>query len=107
MVYIIVTTCFPTHKGNEAARKYIEQLKKYPEDDSLGESVLDLAVKATTDGIKAISISEAKKGKLEESLTRTNNILAMYNEIEGYEYTVEIWLSPAEALATIGMKMPK
>ncbi|MFX1317188.1 MAG: hypothetical protein ACFE9T_15105, partial [Promethearchaeota archaeon] len=97
---------FPSHKGPEVAKKFLEQLKKYPEDDSLGETIVNAAVKATTGGVKALSVSTVKKGKLEESLNRTNEVLAMYNEIEGFEYTIEVWSEPAEALATLGMKMP-
>jgi hypothetical protein len=105
--YIFVCSKFPSHKGPEAAKKFLEQLKKYPDDDSLGENVVNAAVKARTDGIHVVSVSTVKKGKLEDSLARTNEILAMYNEIEGFEYTIEVWSEPGEALATIGMKMPE
>ena len=106
MVYLFVSILFPSDTAPDAGKKFLEQLKKYPDDETLYESLVDAAVKTTEDGIRAVSISRVKKGKLEESLIRTNNILALYNEVEGLEYTVEIWQEPAEALATIGMKIP-
>ena len=106
MVYIVVNMVFPSHKAPEAGKKFLEVLSKYPDDDSLGETVVNSAVKTTTCGIRVLNVSTVKKGKLEENLTRGNEILAMFNEVEGYEYTMEVWQEPAEALATLGMKMP-
>lgn len=107
MVYVVTNIIFPSHKAPETAKKFLEQLSKYPDDESLGETAVNAAVKTTTCGIRVLNVSTVKKGKLEESLTRGNEILAMYNEIEGFEYTMEVWSEPAEALATLGMKMPK
>lgn len=105
--YVFVNSKLPSHKAPEAARKFLEQLKKYPPDDSLGETVVNAAIKARTDGVQVVSVSTVKKGKLEDFLTRSNEILSMYNEIEGFEYTIEVWAEPAEALATLGLKMPE
>ncbi|MCK4479886.1 MAG: hypothetical protein KAV01_05110 [Candidatus Lokiarchaeota archaeon] len=107
MVYIVTTIIFPSHKAPEAAKKFLEALSKYPEDESLGETAVNAAIKTSTFGIRVLNVATVKKGKLEESLTRGNEILAMYNEIEGFEYTMEVWQEPAEALATLGMKMPE
>lgn len=107
MVYIVTNSIFPSHRAPEAGKKFLEQLKKYAEDESLGETLVNAAVKTTTCGIRVLNVTTVKKGKLEESLTRGNEILAMYNEIEGFEYTMEVWQEPAEALATLGLKMPE
>jgi len=106
MVYLFVSMLFPSDKAPDAGKKFLEQLKKYPDDETLGESLVDAAVKTTEAGIRAVSVTRVAKGKLEENLIRANNILAMYNEVEGLEYTIEFWQEPAEALATIGLKMP-
>ena len=107
MPYIFVFSKFPSHKAPETGKKFLEQLKKYPSDDSLGITVVNAAVKARTDGVQVVSVSTVIKGKLEDSLNRTNEILSMYNEIEGFEYTIEVWSEPGEALATVGLKMPE
>ncbi|MFX0136228.1 MAG: hypothetical protein ACFFDN_21490, partial [Candidatus Hodarchaeota archaeon] len=97
---------YPTHKAKEVAKKYLEFLAKYPPDESLGERIVQAAVRITKDGVNGTSVIKVKKGKLEELRTRALNAMAMFNEIEGFEYTIEIWSTREEALATIGMKLP-
>ena len=107
MPYIISTTCWPSDKTPEVVKKAIEVVKKFPEDKSLGEQVVPNAVTPTTDGIKTISIFEVKKGKLEEALTRSQKISAMYQTIAGFEYAIEVWLTLIEAYAAIGQTPPE
>lgn len=49
-----------------------------------------MAVKSVHGGIKVTGISEAKEGKLEEASNRTVNMMVMFQNIEGFEYTTEI-----------------
>ena len=107
MVYVVTNIIFPSHRAPEAGKKFLEQLKKYAEDESLGETLVNAAVKTTTCGIRVVTVSKINKGKLEETLTRGNEILAMFNGIEGFEYSYEVWSEAGEALATLGMKMPE
>jgi len=37
MPYVLIKTWFPPHKAEEVAKVYIEELKKYPPDRSLGD----------------------------------------------------------------------
>ena len=106
MVYIFTISRYPTHKAKEVAKKYFDMLAKYPPDESLGEGIVQAAVRTTKDGVNVIGILKVKKGKLEEARTRLLNAMSMVNEIEGCEYTIEIWATVEEALATIGMKLP-
>ena len=82
-------------------------MKKFPTDESLGETVVDAVTTATKDGLKTVSISVPKEGKLEESLTRTTATMAMFQPIQGFSYSIEIYTSAEESLAAIGMKMPE
>jgi len=107
MPYIIVKTCWPSHQVPEVVKKAIEQIKKFPEDSSLGETILPNAVKATTDGFKTISVTEAAKGKFEELYARAGEIMQLYAPIEGFEYSIEVWATVAEAFATIGQTPPE
>ncbi|MFX1392413.1 MAG: hypothetical protein ACFFAH_02460 [Promethearchaeota archaeon] len=106
MPFIFVTAWYPTHKATEVAKRYFEQLKKYPEDPSLGETRVQAAVNIGKRGVKVKNISKVNEGKLEESLTYTRNAMSMYNDIEGFEYSIVVWSEVTEALATIGMKLP-
>ena len=64
-------------------------------------------MKATPQGIRVIGISEVKEGKLEEAYTRTVSMMVMFHSIEGFEYTVDIYLKVEEALPLIGMSSPE
>jgi hypothetical protein len=106
MPYIIVTTQYPSHKAQEVAETYLEALKKYPPDESLGTPVVPAAVKTTLEGIKVMGIIEAKAGKFEEAVDRTIKEMAMYLPIKGLEYSIDTWASVSEAMSSIGMSMP-
>ena len=106
MPYLIITTSWPSDKSDEAAKKFFEVMKKYPPDSKLGTQVVPAAFTRTLQGIKAIVITEVKKGKLEDLLTRVGKMLAMYRTIPGYEAQVDTYLTLEEALGTIGMSPP-
>ena len=106
MPYIVTSSLYPSDKAMEVGKKYLEVLKKYPPDQTLGSELVPAAVKTTEQGIKVMSIVEVKKGKLEEALNRAINEMAMFLSIVGFEYSIDVHLSAAEAMATIGMSLP-
>jgi hypothetical protein len=106
MPYVIITALWPSDKSDETAKMFFEVMKKYPPDDSLGTPVVPAAFNSTLQGIKAITITEAKKGKLEDLLIRVGNVLAMYRNIQGYEAQVETYSTLEEALGSIGLSLP-
>jgi len=106
MPYILVKSWYPAHKIPEAVKIYVEMLKKYPADDSLGEQIVPNAVKSTELGITSIGITKVKEGKLEEALTRSQNSLVMFHGLEGFRYKIEVWATIEEAMAYIGRSMP-
>ena len=107
MPYIISTSLYPSHKASEVAEKYLEAIQKYPPDENLANPVVPAAVKTTGQGIKVIGISEVKEGKLEEAYARTVSMMVMFHSIEGFEYTVDIYLKVEEALPLIGISFPE
>ncbi len=107
MPYIIVTSWFPLSKGTDVAEKYIEERKKFPPDKSLTKEVIQSALKVEKNKVKAMYVAEVKEGKLDEALARQQNALLMYHDIEGYEYTIEIFFNIIEAMGMIGMKAPE
>ncbi|MBY8981247.1 MAG: hypothetical protein KGD72_12720 [Candidatus Lokiarchaeota archaeon] len=106
MVYLLATVWFPPHKGEEVGKKFLEITKKFPEDRSLGKSVLDGALMRTKYGIKAITISEVKEGKLDDGLARVSEILALYSEIEGVNSRVDTMATLVESMEMVGLKPP-
>ena len=107
MVYLLATVWFPPHKGEELGKKFLEVGKKFPEDRSLGKLVLDGALMRTKDGIKAITISKVKEGKLDDALAKVNDMLAFYSEIEGVNSRVDTMATLVESLDIVGIKIPE
>ena len=103
MPYIFTTSMYPSDKAPEVAKRYLEAIAKYPPDASLGTQIVPAAVITTLQGIKVIGIIEVKKGKLEDAMVRVANMMAMFFNIEGFEYTMERYATVEEALKTIGM----
>lgn len=107
MVYLLMTVWFPPHKGEEVGKKFLELIKKFPPDKSLGKVVLDGALMRTKYGIKAITISEVKEGKLEEAFARTSEMLAFYSEIEGVNSRLDTMATLIESMDLVGLKVPE
>ena len=107
MPHIFVTVWYPTDKVPEIVKIWFQSLKKFPTDESLGETVVNAVTTATKEGLKTVSVSVPKKGKLEESLTRIEAEMAMFQPIHGFSYSIELYSSAEESLASIGMKMPE
>jgi hypothetical protein len=107
MPYLVTTSTYPPEKASEAAETYFEALKKYPIDENLSTELVPAAVKSTAEGIKVVSFLEVKPGKLEEVLTRVTNFMVMFQRIQGYRYTTEIYYKVEEALAMIGLSLPE
>ena len=103
MPYIVVKSRYPTHKVPEVAKRYLEMVEKFPQDKTLSEAVVPSSIKATEQGIEVMGISLVKEGKLEEALSRTTQMMVMYHDIEGYEYSVEVQNTVWEGLEFIGM----
>ncbi len=103
MPYIIIRTLYPPCKIDEAAKKYVEIMEKFPPDDNLGKVVVPVAVTITTDGVEALAISEVKRDKLADALDYTAKVMLEYRNIEGYKYEIKTWSTGEEALGMLGL----
>lgn len=106
MPNILIKTWFPPHKVEEVAEVYMEELKKYRPDRSLGKSLTTI-IKPNANGIVSLEIFEVKEGKLEEALNHYHSVQIMYHNIEGFKYEIEVWRTSVEAMALLGMKPPE
>jgi len=106
MPYIIVTAWYPTDIVDEVTDKYMEVLKQYPFDRSLGKETIQVAVSSGKKGIKTLSIAEIKEGKLEEAITWTGKRLFPFQSIKGFESKTRVWGTIIEALEGIGRSLP-
>ena len=99
MVYIVIKTWYPSHVTDKVNEKYLEMIQKFPPDNTLSEQVVPAAVKATKKGYEVMSIQLVKEGKFDETVARVGAALAMLRNIEGYEYSIEVWATLGEAQA--------
>ncbi len=107
MPYVFTTSYFPFTKGPETAKIYLEGLKSSKNViKGLAKEIVPNSLKATIDGIEAISVHEVEKGKLEEFFVAQQKIMVMFHKIEGYKYKIDVRLNINEALELIGMKFP-
>ena len=104
MPLIMVTSWAPFNKTNEAAKKFLEVMEKYPQ-ESFEKSWL-AGVKSDEDGIKSVWLTEIERGKLEEALNLTAKREAEYLSIEGYRFKMETLITYEDAMPLIGLEMP-
>lgn len=107
MVMVVNTSWFPTSKSSEVGKKYLEILKQFPPDKTISKVIVPVGVRTTTEGMKSFTINEVKEGKLKEFMNLAYQQILIYSKIEGYQAEMEFYMSGAEALSLVGLKMPE
>ncbi|MFX0021037.1 MAG: hypothetical protein ACFE9S_01835 [Candidatus Hermodarchaeota archaeon] len=108
MPHIVIFAKCPSHVAGKFIDKVVEALQKnlFPDDESQQEALVRSAWKITEDGIKFLSITGVKEGKLEESLKAIYKEMLYYSEIKGFESNVEVWGTWREGFKAIGREIP-
>lgn len=108
MPHIVIFAKFPSHLTTTVVEKMLEANKKnlFPGDESIQENVVQSAGTFSEDGIRVLSVTLVKEGKLEEALNSVRKEQAYYSEIEGFESSIEVWSTLQEGLQAFGMKLP-
>ena len=104
---LMITSWYPVSKATEIGKLYLEIRKKYPLDRSIGKRVVPVAVRNVKDGIRNVSIYEAKKDKFEALMAHMVKLMLEFGKVEGYKYEIETLMSGNEAMPLIGMEMPE
>jgi hypothetical protein len=107
MVYLVAETRYPANKAGEVGKKYLEVMKKYPQDKSISKPIIPSAIWVTHEGIHGLVVYSIMPGKVKEAMDMANNRLLMLSTIEGVRYDVRIAYELAEALPLIGLSAPK
>ncbi len=109
MPHIVMFMKYPTHIVREVVQKALESVQKnlFPDDESIQETLVLSAWKSTEDGLRALSVTRVKEGKLEEALKMVNKEMVYFSEIEGFETSVEVWGTYQEAFEALGMELPE
>jgi len=103
MPYIITNSLYPSDIVNDVAKRYIEAMTKYPPNEKLATEIVPCAVKSTHEGIQVISIAEVKEGKMDEAYKHCLGRMVMFQNIQGFEYRMDIYATAEEAFQLIGM----
>ena len=106
MPYIVSFVKYPSHLGPKLAKKYLEYMQKFPEDSSIGKTMIQGALMRTKHGIKGVTITEVNEGKLEAAIDRAQDLVDVYSEIEGVNARFDIMATLGESMEMIGLKMP-
>lgn len=106
MPYLKITSQYPSDTGPAVVDKYLDVLSKFPHDESISIETVPAAVKMTHKGIRSFSLSEVKEGKLDAAYSRAVKMMAMFQSVKGFEYSIDIYSKVDEAMAAIGMEMP-
>lgn len=108
MVLIVVQSWYPASQAENAGKAYMEALKKYPEDLSLGKPILRAAVKMIKEGIHAMAITSVKEGKFKEVMDNAVNVSLLNAKfIEGLKTSIDVYYDLAEALPFVGLTAPE
>ena len=97
MPYIIVQLWYPTDINTEVTEKFLEVVKEFPFDRSLGKETIQVASNTNKKGVEVISVMEVKKGKLEEAWAWGSKRMRSFQSINGLEYDMRLWTTLAEA----------
>ena len=98
VVYIVLKSFYPTNKVEEVQKIYMELVKKYPPDDSIAETLIRGAGKASEKGYEGMSIWKVKEGKFDPMVIRIMKAMSMFNNIEEFGWSVDVWATPEETL---------
>ena len=106
MPYIVVMTWTPLSKGKQVVEIYAKVRQKYPVDKTLTKELIQGVLKVEGDKSKSISISKVKDGMMNKALLRQQEAMAMFHDVEGIEYTIDVYFDFPESFSMIGMQAP-
>lgn len=108
MVLIVTQTWYPISQAENAAKAYLEAMKKFPVDRSLSKPILKSGVKIEKNGIHAIAISSIKEGKVKEAMDIVaKRLIIMSKGIEGMKTSVDVYYDLVEAMPIVGLSAPE
>jgi len=107
MPYIIVQIWYPTDINTEVTEKFLEVVKEFPFDRSLGKETIQVASNTNKNGTEIISVMEVKQGKLEEAWKWGRNRMSSFQSIKGLEYDMRLWTTLTEAFEGSEYSIPE
>jgi len=106
-MYIIIEAWWPAGKSAELGKLYLEVMKKYPNDKTIGKPIVPVAVWPDKDGMHSLVIDSIKPGKVKECIDLAANRELMMSSIEGYRFQYNIAYDLVEAMPFVGLTAPE
>ena len=106
MPYIVVMTWSPLTKGKEIIDIYAKIRQKFPVDKNLTKELIQGVLKVEGDKSKSISINKVKEGMMDKALLRQQESMAMFHDVEGFEYIIDVYFDFPETFTMIGKTAP-
>ena len=103
MPYIIGRSWYPPSKADEAVKKYLEVMEKYPFDESLGKQIVPIATTVDKDSQSSLTVIEVEQQKVGDALEWALRFMIEFRNIEGFTYEVKTWATAEEGLARMGV----
>ena len=95
MVYVVSRWWFPTHKREEIA-KVFQKVFAEERPEPVGEVVV-FSSKGSKNGVVGMTFRKVAPENIAAGMREALTIMANYDEVEGYEYSVEVWADLMEA----------
>lgn len=107
MVYLVLELWYSPGNESKVGKRYLEIMKKYPPDSSVGTIVIPFAVNSTPEGTHSFTVTEVKEGKLEQALKdASRNMIEFGGDIEGLRYQIRTYLTAPEGMSLLDLGMP-
>ena len=105
-MYLVTEGWWPANKGAEVGKVYLESVKKYPDDKSIEKPIVRAAFWTAKEGIRSVSISSIKPGKVKEAMDLATNRLLMLSSVEGYVFFMHIAYDLVDGMQFVGLAAP-
>ncbi|MHA2398722.1 MAG: hypothetical protein ACXADU_07515 [Promethearchaeota archaeon] len=103
MPYVVARWRYPSHKAEEVNEIYQKRIKDGPPEafvPGIGEFAVPGAFKASENGFQGISFTKVTPENVIQAMANVATITSLYNNVEGYEWDLEVWFEipqqPAE-----------
>jgi len=103
---MVTEVWYPPGTESKAGKKYLEVMKKYPDDKSISTPVVPFMVNTTRNGTHTMSIYQVKRGMWEKATDLATKRMLEFSVIEGIRYEIRSYLTAPEAMANINLEMP-
>ena len=107
MPYIVVTSWTPLAKGKEVIEAYAKVRQKFPVDKNLTKELIQGILKVEGGKSKSLTISKVKEGMMNKALLRQQDAMVPFHDIEGFEYTIDVYFDFPETFSMLGYQAPE